>query len=362
MREILARLVAIPSVSGQEQEIAEYLAERSQYSGSTVTMLGDNVAIHIPGTDSTKAFLLNGHIDTVPPTEQWTKDPFMLTPDSDDEDKLIGLGASDMKAGAAIMVDVADEAAKQTPPCDLWLLYSSREETDSSGSVQVADWLSSEVQGRYRTIGGLILEPTDAAFVGVGHRGDTLWQVLARGPGGHASKNFAGELPPIEKVAGLIARLPELRERWLAYGDMVLGAPSINPTIIGGGSTANVVPTEASTTLNLRVTPQLLPNLPKEKSRLEDIHGLEISQAWQPTPTLVQPTEIIYRAAKAAMPNVPFAAFPGATDQFAFHNHNMPMLIFGPGKVAAMHQPDEWVRYSAMVKARAMVDLVLRHY
>ena len=198
MREILSELVAIPSVSGQEQAVADYVAEKCQVPRRTITRLGDSVAVHILGENSAKALLLNGHIDTVPRTEQWVDDPFVLRADPEVDDKLVGLGTSDMKAGIAIMVDIANEAREQRPPCDLWLLFSSKEETYSSGSVQLASWLADESRGRYRAVGGLILEPTNAKFVGVGHRGDTLWTVAAHGPGGHASQAFSGELPPIE--------------------------------------------------------------------------------------------------------------------------------------------------------------------
>lgn len=362
MREILGELVAIPSMSGQEQVVAGYVAERCQAPRRT-TIIGDSVAVHIPGEDSKKAIFFNGHIDTVPPTEQWGDDPFTLHTDSNDDDRLIGLGASDMKAGVAIMIDITDETREQKPPCDLWLLFSSREETDSSGSVQIADWLAEEIQGRYDTTGGLILEPTNAEFVGVGHRGDTLWEVAARGPGGHVSRDFIGAMPAIEKVANVVAALPQLRREWTAsYTDPVLGSPSINPTIINGGSTANVVPAEASLAINLRITPQLAADLSEVRASLERSYGLEISQAWEPNPTLCGQNEHIYKVVKGSMPAATFRAFPGATDQFAFHAHNMPMLIYGPGDVEAMHQPDEWIRYSAMAKCKDMITLIMKHF
>lgn len=363
MREILSELVAIPSVSGQEQAVTDYIAERCQAPRRTMTRIGGSFAIHIPGEDSTKALLLNGHIDTVPPTEQWADDPFVLRADPEGDDRLIGLGASDMKAGIAVMIDIANEAKEQRPSCDLWLLFSSKEETDSSGSVQLASWLADETRDHYQTIGGLILEPTNAEFVGVGHRGDTLWNVVAHGPGGHASHAFNGELPPIEKISRLIAALPGLREEWTSrYADSLLGGPSINPTTLRSGSATNVVPTEASTALNLRINPQLALRLPEIRAELEREYELTITQEWEPLPTLCRQDEQIYKATKAAIPDASFQAFPGATDQFAFHAHNMPMLIYGPGDVAAMHQPNEWVRRSAIAQSRGVVALVMKHF
>src|SRR5258708_35650071 len=321
----LRELVSIPSVSGQEHDIADYVAEKCQAPGRTVTLLGNNVIVYIPGHDQSKAFILNGHTDTVPPTEQWTEDPYKLRPDSRDDDKLIALGVSDMKSGLAIMVDFAEDAVGLQPPCDTWLLYSSNEETDSSGSIVAAKWLAEETANRYRAIGGLILEPTNAEFVGVGHRGDTLWDITASGRGGHASRDFGEELPAIEKLGQVLAALPELRSDWAKrYSDAVLGNATINVTVIRGGATTNVVPTEASMALNLRVTQQLVPELQSVRANLEHTHGLVITQAWEPNPSICAPDTQIYKAVQSAIPDVPFNAFPGATDQFAFYAHNIP--------------------------------------
>lgn len=360
--DVLRELVEIPSVSGNEQAVAEFVAERCQSLRHTVTLLGDSVAVHIPGENQAKAVVINGHLDTVPPTDQWTMDPFVLHADPADEDRLIGLGASDMKSGDAIMIEIAKRSAEQRPPCDVWLVFSSMEEVDSSGSILAADWLAQEIAERYQAIGGVILEPTNAEFVGVGHRGDTLWDVIAQGSGGHASQHFDNEPTAIEKVSNLITALPSLRTQLAEYSDDILGTPSINATIVTGGQTSNVVPREARACLNLRVTPQLKDYLPEVRAQLEQVHDVIITQAFEPSPTRCDEDELIYRVARAAMPDMVFQAFPGATDQFAFHAHNIPMLIYGPGDPTAMHQPDEWVRRSAIVRCRSVVESMIGHF
>jgi succinyl-diaminopimelate desuccinylase len=358
----LEKLVSIPSVSGNEHDIADYTAERCQAFGHAVTSLGDNVAVHIAGADTTKALILNGHTDTVPPTEHWDSDPFTLTNSSVNDDYMIGLGSSDMKAGIAMMLNYASETAVHRPPCDMWLVFSSKEETDSSGSVQIAEWLAEETAHRYRTIGGLILEPTNADFVGVGHRGSTLWNISAEGPGGHASQDFGSDLQPIERVGRLIAGLPEIRQILTGYTDDTLGTSTINVTTIMGGRTTNVVPQEAGMTLDLRVTPQLSDQLPNIRSAISERYGVDIVQLWQPNPTLCGQNEQIYRVAHNALPGIPFQAFPGATDQFAFHDQNIPMLIFGPGDISAMHQANEWVSRTAISRCKGLVDAIIREF
>lgn len=359
----LKELVAIPSVSGDEAGIAEYLGDVCASYGADVSRVDNNIVAYFPGKNSSKALLLNGHVDTVPATDQWNEDPYTLRQHPEDLDRLIGLGSSDMKAGIATMLHIAELASEQQPPNDLWLLFSAKEETDSSGSVQIGNWLTEETQARYKTIGGLILEPTNANFVGVGHRGDTRWNVSAKGPGGHASQSFGDDIPAIEKISQLLAGLPELRHEWdQSYKDVLLGGASINPTIFTAGDTANVVPIEASAALNLRVTPRLAQALPEIRASLEAEYDLTLDQLWEPLPTLVDPSEHIYQVMRNALPEAPFKAFPGATDQFAFHAHDMPMLIYGPGDVEAMHQPNEWVRLSAIETCKKVVEQVVARY
>lgn len=59
---------------------------------------GKNVILELQGKRQGKHVCLNGHLDTVPLCEGWTKDPYA---GSIEGDRLYGLGALDMKAGCA---------------------------------------------------------------------------------------------------------------------------------------------------------------------------------------------------------------------------------------------------------------------
>jgi acetylornithine deacetylase/succinyl-diaminopimelate desuccinylase-like protein len=182
-----------------------------------------------------------------------------------------------------------------------------------------------------------------------------------KGTWGHGSREF--EKPPIEKIATFVAGLAGLREIWAdKYADPLLGKPMINATVIYGGKTENVVPSTATTTCNLRVTPRLLIDLEAIRQELEAIYDVTIEQSGQPSPVVCTPNEYIYTVVQRALPKIPFRVFPGATEQPFFHAHGIPMLMLGPGDDATMHQPNESTRISSIVLCGQMLKRIISHF
>lgn len=363
--EILSELVAIPSVSGNERKLAEHIANYCDVPGFTVDMIDNNVAVRIPGEDSSKAVLFDGHMDTVPGSldDEWTVDPFRLLPDPYNPGRMTGLGASDMKAGLALMLDLAGDLREQRPPNDVYLFFTENEERTPQGSERLTEVMAPELLDRYGTaLGGLVLEPTDAIFVGTGSRGDTWWEVTAQGPGGHSALEFVG-LTAIEKVARLIAALPAIRGEWEQhYTNHYLRSPSIKATMTAAGTAANMVPTEAGATLNLRVTSELAAVLDHERRRIESGFDVCIAQSWEPGPMLCDPQSRIFKTMESILPHAPFKAYPGATDQYYFLTHDIPMLVYGPGDFAEMHQPNEGVNIARMRTCKRVMEQLTRRF
>ena len=98
--ELLAELVAIPSVSGNEKWLAERLAALLLDGGASVAQDGRNVCAR--RGDGGPTLLLNSHIDTVPPVDGWTTYPWNPRIEGD---RLVGLGANDAKASVAAMLE-----------------------------------------------------------------------------------------------------------------------------------------------------------------------------------------------------------------------------------------------------------------
>ena len=112
MEESLAWLVDIPSETGQEGRIATAIAERllPAYGHSGVERIGNSLIVGHRG--GLPLISLYGHTDTVPSQGQ--------PPARQVDGRLHGLGASDMKAGLAVMVHLLEANASR--PCDFDLV------------------------------------------------------------------------------------------------------------------------------------------------------------------------------------------------------------------------------------------------
>lgn len=96
---VLKSLIAIPSISRDEEKAADYLQDYIELQGMTTGRKGNNIWCLSPMFDLNKpTLLLNSHIDTVKAVNGWRKDPF--TPTLESNGKLYGLGSND--AGEAL--------------------------------------------------------------------------------------------------------------------------------------------------------------------------------------------------------------------------------------------------------------------
>lgn len=112
--ELLKKLVACPSLSGQEQGVADILKGYLRENGFTTLendRYGDLVA-GVAGTRPGIRLLFDGHMDTVPAknAEDWTTPPFEPVIR---EGKLFGRGTSDMKGAVAAFAVAAAQYLRE---------------------------------------------------------------------------------------------------------------------------------------------------------------------------------------------------------------------------------------------------------
>ena len=112
--ELLKKLVACPSLSGQEQGVADILKGYLRENGFTAPendLYGDLVA-GVAGSRPGIRLLFDGHMDTVPAknAEDWTTPPFEPVIR---EGKLFGRGTSDMKGAVAAFAVAAAQYLRE---------------------------------------------------------------------------------------------------------------------------------------------------------------------------------------------------------------------------------------------------------
>jgi len=97
--DLLSKLIATPSPSGDEHAAAAIIEQFLASNGIKPERTGNNVWACSAQFDDTKpTILLNSHLDTVRPCAGWTRDPFVPTLENG---KLYGLGSND--AGASVV-------------------------------------------------------------------------------------------------------------------------------------------------------------------------------------------------------------------------------------------------------------------
>jgi succinyl-diaminopimelate desuccinylase len=251
--ELARTLIRCPSVTPACGEVFDVLERALTPLGFTVHrwVMGEppdgptENMVAIRG-DSSPHFGFAGHLDVVPPGENWRSDPFAAAVV---DGFLVGRGANDMKS--AIAAYVAAVSRLETDRGTLSLLITGDEEGYATyGTPRIIDWLN-EKQIRPDMI--LIGEPTSVDRLGdtvkIGRRGSVNMWIEAPGVQGHVAypHRSTNPIPPLAKV---IAALDALH---LDDGTDQFPPSNLEFTAISTPTSAsNVIPGSATAQLNIR--------------------------------------------------------------------------------------------------------------
>ena len=218
----------IPSESRYEAEIAEYVAaempsQPSWRQGETL-WYGDRPRV-----------VLAGHLDTVPSQGN--------LPGRIEDARVVGLGASDMKAGVAVMIELARAGA------DFGFLFFPREEIAVEESPLPAFFETGALDGVELVI---VLEPTDNQ-IHAGCVGSILARATFAGESAHAARPWTG-VNAIAKAVEALAPVVRLEPVDVENGGLTF-REVVTVTRIEGGVADNVVPAHATAMLNFRYAP-----------------------------------------------------------------------------------------------------------
>lgn len=341
-------LVATPSVSGHEEEVAAFAAAVLRAHGADVRRVGRSV-LAMAGEGRGPVLALNSHLDTVPPTSAWTRDPFAPV---GNDGRVYGLGANDAKASVAAMVAAFLRVGRRGSGPRRVLMLAEAEETDGSGTKALL--------GAVRDA-GIIL---DAAVIGeptgldlcVAQAGRMVLALIERGEACHAAHRRALGLDnPVEVLA---RDLLVLLATDLGPEDPFLGPTLVEPTIVTGGVATNVVPPEVSCTLDVRFVPGLTPEAIRARLQKRISGTLECLEVLPPC--AVDPGHPLVRAARRARPDARCYGSAGLSDWTAFGG--VAGLKVGPGRSERSHTADEFVLEAEVLQGARFYEALIRQY
>ncbi|MQS13870.1 succinyl-diaminopimelate desuccinylase [Streptomyces kaniharaensis] len=330
---LTARLVDFPSVSGDEQALADAVeAALRGYPHLTVDRYGNNVVART-NTGRAERVLLAGHLDTVPIADN--------LPSYVDGDLLYGCGTSDMKSGVAVQLRLA--ATVTEPNRDLTFVFYDCEEVEAhrNGLGHLAkerpEWLAADF--------AVLMEPSGAVVEG-GCQGTLRAQIRLTGVRAHAARSWLGD-NAIHHAAEVLARLATYEPRRVEI-DGLEYREGLNAVRIDGGVAGNVIPDECVVTVNFRYAPDRT-EAEAEKHVREVFDGFELTVtdfAPGALPGLSQPAAQAFLAATGGEARAKF----GWTDVARFSALGVPAVNYGPGDPNLAHKREEHCSLTAIAQ------------
>lgn len=253
--EIASSLISIPSVSGDEKNVMDFVVSWCEERGINYTVTAKdparpNVIAWVGDPSSGPVIAMNGHLDTVPVSDvkSWNAGPFEPVI-SDDGKKLFGRGSSDMKSSVGVMMTMLEVFRDAELDGALMAHIVSDEETSAVyGTIHVIEEIEA---GR--------LPRPDYVFIGEGsqlkvrnaERGILGFNITFLGRASHTA---------VARVMGINAIAKAAKGILALEGDIdkfhpSIGHPVISINTIEGGVAHNVVPGECTITVDRRLIP-----------------------------------------------------------------------------------------------------------
>lgn len=353
--DMIAALVREPSVSSVRPEldqgnrtVIDLLAGWLESAGFRVevTPLPENPGkanlVATLGTGS-GGLVLAGHTDTVPWDEgKWTHDPFQLT---EADNRLYGLGTSDMKAFLALAIDALRDLDARHLREPVILLATADEETGMAGARLLA--AQDALHARHAIIG----EPTGLHPVRM-HKGILMEAIRLHGHSGHSSDPSLGNsaLEAMHRgIGALLAWRTQLQEQH-QNPLFAVPVPTLNLGYIHGGDNPNRICPDCELHIDLRMLPGM--ELDDLRSRLHRcVTGIladsgirvEFESLFDGIPAMETPATAEITRLAEQMTGHAAEAVAFATEAPYLQELGMQTIVLGPGDIAQAHQPDEFL-------------------
>jgi len=326
-------LVNIPSVSRDEAQAMAYV--RSELPLEPAWSSEDVLFATSRRTAGRPLVLLAGHVDTVPAQGN--------LPGQIEDGAVVGLGASDMKGGVAVMLELADWAVASEPELDLGFLFFTREELPAEESP-VPEFLEACSEAREAAL-VIVLEPTDNELH-LGCVGNLSAGLTFRGTSAHSARPWTGE-NAIHKAAATLAPLAELEPLDVEVDGLVF-REVVSVVAIEGGIADNVVPDRCLAGLNYRYAPGRTRE--QAEARVRELAGdanVEILGNSPPAHVVLDRPLVTRLREAGGLAVRPKQAW---TPVAQFAEAGLDAVNLGPGATRYAHRVDEQVETAELVR------------
>ncbi len=346
---LLRELIAIPSISGQETDLAIFIEETVRRWGLDVARTADCVRVEVRGWGAGPTIVLASHLDVVPPGAGWTRDPF--TP-AIEGSRLYGRGSGDAKASVAAMLyaarDIVDSGGMDVGRLLVILGYGEETKNTSMGAaVDEAGDIDAAVIG----------EPTSLDFA-IAQRGLMMVDLLAQGDQRHAAHAAGGD--GFSNSVQILARdLIKLDSMFEARTHPVLGKAMATATMLEAGIGRNITPPVARAVLDIRSTPDWTHEELAAELRAVLASDVIVTSR-RLTPCETPPGSRLLTTAARLRPNAKHFGSPTCSDWVFFGDRDA--IKCGPGTSRRSHTADEYVDMPEVTAARAFYGELVRAY
>ena len=323
-------LVDIPSESRQEAAVHDYVRANVPLE----TAFSDGESLLYAKRAGNPLVLLAGHTDTVPAQGN--------LPGRIEDGWVAGLGASDMKGGLAVMIELARWAADTNLAYDLAVLFFPREELGPAENPLPGVFERADLVDEAALV--VCLEPTDNTLQ-LGCLGNLNARVVFEGRSAHSARPWLG----VNSIALALDGLQQVlhaEPRDVDIDGLVFREVA-SVTQIQGGIASNVVPARTEAIVNFRYAPDRTPDDAERRIRELVGRGVDvIANSPAAHVALHSPTvEALRRAGGFEVQ--PKQAWTNVAD---FAARGLDAVNLGPGATRYAHAVDERVEIESLVQ------------
>ncbi len=327
----LIDLVNIPSVIGEEEEIANYVEKflNRFYLEKNIIRYNNSLIAFDNFDPSKKTIALIGHLDTVPGINEHTGQII--------DNKVYGLGASDMKGGLAVMMGLIEYFSDREKKYNtIYVFYEKEEGPFIDNGLEP---LLTEFDIIQKSDLAFALEPTDNS-VQVGCLGTLHASIIFEGKRAHSARPWQGE-NAIHKAAEFLNRLANVGIKEYDFEGMKY-FEVMNATMVDFSGGRNIIPDRFVINVNYRFAP----NKSIEEAKEEVLKLVNGEAKVEFTDLCPSGNVCIYNPILGELIekfNLKVEAKQAWTDVARLSIHGIDAVNFGPGEQAQAHQKNEYI-------------------